>query len=138
MNKKKNVQGAFSSLLTSGNISRQVTANNAIDTKIAIDLPTDEYVKKIIATGKKKVFLNETLYMVTKGNGITLVLKKNEKEEIIFSASETNFNNEKTKIIYELIKDKLKPIENLLKKRWWSKNDIWRIKKRFWTVNKNL
>ena len=118
MNKKKNVQGAFSSLLTSGNISRQVTANNAIDTKIAIDLPTDEYVKKIIATGKKKVFLNETLYMVTKGNGITLVLKKNEKEEIIFSASETNFNNEKTKIIYELIKDKLKPIENLLKKRW--------------------
>ena len=118
MNKKQNVQGAFSNSVVISNARGQVATRDPINMKAAIDFPTDEYVKKIIAKGKKKVFLNENLYMVTKGNGIALVLKRNEKEEIIFSASETNFNNEKTKIIYELTKDKLKPIENLLKNRW--------------------
>lgn len=115
MNKKNTIQGTSSGSLT---ISRQTIAISAVNAKTAINFPTDEYVKKIIATGKEKVFLNENLYINTKENEIELLLKKNEKEEIIFLANETNFNKEKTKIIYELMKNKIKPIENLLKKRW--------------------
>lgn len=118
MNKKNTVQGTSSGSLTISNTSRQAIASSAINTKTAINFPTDEYVKKIIATGKEKVFLNENLYINTKENEIELVLKKNKKEEIIFLASETNFDNEKTKMIYELMKEKLKPIGNLLKKRF--------------------
>ena len=118
MNKKNTVQGTSSGSLTISSTSRQAIAISAINTKTAINFPTDEYVKKIIAIGKEKVFLNEDLYIATKENEIELVLKKNEKEEIIFLANEVNFDNKKTKMIYELMKNKLKPIENLLKKRF--------------------
>ena len=118
MNKKNTVQGTGSGSLTISNASRQAIAISAINAKSTINFPTDEYVKKIIAIGKEKVFLNEDLYIATKENEIELVLKKNEKEEIIFLANKVNFDNKKTKMIYELMKNKLKPIENLLKKRF--------------------
>ena len=118
MNKKNTVQGTGSGSLTISNASRQAIAISAINAKTAINFPTDEYVKKIIATGKEKVFLNEDLYIFIREEGIALVLKKGMKEEFIFSASEVSFNDDKTKMIYELMKEKLKPIENLLKKRF--------------------
>ena len=118
MNKKNTVQGTGSGSLTISSTSRQAIAISAINAKTAINFPTDEYVKKIIAIGKEKVFLNEDLCIATKENEIELVLKKNEKEEIIFLANKVNFDNKKTKMIYELMKNKLKPIENLLKKRF--------------------
>ena len=118
MNKKNTVQGTSSSSITISNVGKQAIAISAINAKTAINFPTNEYVKKIIATGKEKVFLNEDLYIFIIEEGIALVLKKGMKEEFIFSASEVSFNDDKTKMIYELMKEKLKPIENLLKKRW--------------------
>ena len=118
MNKKNTVQGTRTGSLTISNTSRLPTTSSTLNANTAINFPTDEYVKKIIATGKEKVFLNEDLYIFIREEGIALVLKKGMKEEFIFSASEVSFNDDKTKMIYELMKEKLKPIGNLLKKRF--------------------
>ena len=96
-----------------GNIS---TSSNGGTT--TINFPEDQAVKKILNLKKEKIYLDENVYVLAKGKTINICLQKGNKEEVFFSATLSGWSNNRTELIYDITKRKLKPIENLLKNRF--------------------
>ena len=112
---------------TSGTVSTTtITINNAGNistssnggTTTTINFPEDQAVKKILNLKKEKNYLDENVYVLAKGKTINICLQKGNKEEIFFSATLSGWSNNRTELIYNITKRKLKPIENLLKNRF--------------------
>ena len=97
-----------------GNIS--LSSNGG--TAAAVNFPEDQAVKKILSIKKEKIYLDENVYVLAKGKTINICLQKGNREEIFFSATLSGWNNDRTELIYEIIRKKSKPIENLLKNRF--------------------
>ena len=115
------------SKVTSGNVSTTtITINNTGNiysssnggTAAAVNFPEDQAVKKILNQKKEKIYLDENVYVLAKGETINICLQKGNKEEIIFSATLSGWSNNRTELIYDITKRELKPIENLLKNRF--------------------
>lgn len=112
---------------TSGTVSTTtITINNTGNislssnggTAAAVNFPEDQAVKKILSIKKEKIYLDENVYVLAKGKTINICLQKGNKEEIFFSATLSGWSNNRTELVYDITKRKLKPIENLLKNRF--------------------
>jgi hypothetical protein len=100
------------------NNSGKILASTDLNTPTSMNFPEDERVKKILNLKKEKIYLDENVYVLAKGKTINICLQKGNKEEVFFSATLSVWNNDRTELIYEIIRKKSKPIENLLKNRF--------------------